>query len=90
LFDVPTVTREMLEYELTHDESAYGYLDYVMFGIRKMFGIQVKDASGKICSEKCNDNLWAGGVTTPFEPEDAPPSPCDLLKWAEGNLNEVS
>jgi hypothetical protein len=89
-FEVDKVTRDYLEEELTTDHSPYGYLDYLLFGVRKILRLPAKNTHGKICSEKCNEDMWKCGVQTPWKPDEAPPSPCDLLEWAERNLNEVS
>jgi hypothetical protein len=85
LFDAPAhVTRDYLEEKLTSDENRYGVLDYLMFALRGIYhlvGKSTRNAGGKICSEMINDDIWACGGTTPWQPGDEPPSPCDILNW---------
>ncbi len=87
LFDSPTdVTREYLEEKLTSDENRYGVLDYLMFALRWLYhlvGKSTRNAGGVICSEMVNNDIWACGGTTPWQPGDAPPSPCDILHWLQ-------
>lgn len=84
-YDFPEVTREYLEYQLTHDNNTYGVIDYCMFLIRPIFHLVGKstiNAGGIICSEKINIDLWNCGVVTPFKITDEPPSPADLDKMS--------
>jgi hypothetical protein len=85
LFDAPgNVTREYLEGMLDSDESWYGVRDYVLFLFRPvfhLFGKSTPNAKGVICSEMLNNDIWACGGQTPWEPDDAPPSPCDLYRF---------
>lgn len=87
LFQVPggaKVTREYLEERLEVDSEVYGVRDYVRFGLRPFYhlvGATPPNASGIICSEMINDDIWRCGGVTPWKPEQAPPSPCDLLRW---------
>lgn len=85
LFDIPEVTREYLEMKNLSDDTLYGYLDYLLFGLRwfyHLIGKPTRNAGGMICSEMTNIDLWNSGVITPWKPEDAPPSPCDIFKWS--------
>ena len=89
LFDVPEVTREYLEHQLTHEESIYGFLEYSLFLVRPiyhLFGKSTRNAGGLICSEKCNNDMRNCGVWTPWEKSDAPPSPCDLYRFMMGRV----
>lgn len=85
LFDVPEVTRDYLERMLSTDDSTYGWIDYLLFGLRPLYhllGRSTRNAGGVICSEMVNNDLRACGVATPWDEFDAPPSPCDLYRWA--------
>ncbi|ADE10490.1 hypothetical protein [Sideroxydans lithotrophicus] len=88
LFDAPgKVTVEYLEEKLTSDENVYGFVDYLLFSLRWLYhlvGKSTRNAGGKICSETINDDIWECGGETPWKPGDAPPSPCDLLRWLMG------
>lgn len=87
LFDVPEVTRDYLESRLTTDEARYGWRDYLLFLLRPLYhlvGKSTRNAGGVICSEMVNADIWACGGTTPWRPQDPPPSPCDLVRWAVG------
>lgn len=87
LFDVPEVTRDYLERMLSTDDSTYGWIDYLLFGLRPiyhLFGRSTRNAGGIICSEMINNDLRACGVSTPWDEFDAPPSPCDLYRWTVG------
>jgi len=84
LFDQSNVTREFLEGKLTSDENRYGFVDYMLFAVRKLYhlvGKNTRNAGGKICSESLNDDIHECGGFTPWLPADAPPSPCDILQW---------
>ncbi len=84
LFDFPEVTRELMEYKLTHDTTHYGVVDYILFGFRWVYhllGKPTRNAKGKICSEITNEDLIDSGVITPWKKTDAPPSPCDIYMW---------
>ncbi len=84
MFDFPLVTREYLEERLTRDNTIYGWRDYALFGFKwlyKLIGKPVPNINGKICSETNNEDLVVCGYETPWRLEDAPPSPCELLKW---------
>lgn len=84
LFAVPEVTREYLERKLETDGQTYGWLDYLLFGLRPLYhlvGRSTRNSGGVICSEMVNDDIWDCGGQTPFRPGDAPPSPCDLYRW---------
>lgn len=89
LYDVPgNVTREYLEDQLTEDESSYGYLDYILFGIRPLFhlfGKSTRNAKGVICSEMIIKDIHATGGQTPFSLKKNIPSPCDLYRWVKPN-----
>jgi hypothetical protein len=85
LFDAPAnVTSAYLESQLETDKARYGVLDYCLFALRPiyhLFGRSTRNADGVICSEMLNNDIWACGGTTPFHPDAAPPSPCDLYRW---------
>lgn len=85
LFDVPQVTHQYLEHMLSTDDSTYGWVDYLLFGLRPiyhLFGRSTRNAGGVICSEMVNNDMRANRVDTPWDEFDAPPSPCDLFRWA--------
>lgn len=87
LYDFPEVTKEFLEYQLTNDNSTYGFYDYILFALRPiyhLFGKSTVNAHGQICSEKCANDLRNCGVKVPWMPTDPPPSPADLYRWAQG------
>lgn len=85
LFDAPgNVTVEYLERMLDIDEATYGWRDYLLFALRPiyhLFGRSTRNAGGVICSEMINIDIWNCGGTTPWNPIDLPPSPCDLYGW---------
>jgi len=83
-FDVPAVTREFLEHQLSTDAATYGWRDYLLFGLRPLYhllGRSTRNVGGVICSEMVNNDLLACGVATPWAQDAPPPSPCDLLRW---------
>lgn len=85
LFNAPAVvTVAYLEAQLTSDENRYGFSDYLLFALRPLYhllGKSTRNAGGVICSEMVNNDIWACGGKTPWQPGDAPPSPCDLYGW---------
>jgi hypothetical protein len=84
LFDIPGITKEFLEKKLEEDESTYGFMDYIMFGLRPiyhLFGKSTVNAGGVICSEMINNDVWEIGGTTPWPLDTPPPSPCDWYNW---------
>ena len=87
LYDAPAnITAEYLEEKLTSDENRYGVFDYLLFALRPLYhvlGKSTRNAGGLICSEMVNNDLWACDGSTPWHPDDAPPSPCDLFRWME-------
>jgi len=85
IVEFPQVTKEYLESRLTEDESVYGILDYLLFGLRPIyhfFGVSTRNNGGVICSEMCSNDLSECNVTNPFRASREPPSPVDLYKWA--------
>ena len=90
MYDAPvTITREYLEDSLTRDGSRYGVLDYLLFALRPLFhlvGRSTRNAGGVICSEMVNGDIWATGGETPWRPDGAPPSPCDLYRWLQSRF----
>lgn len=83
-YDFPNVTTKYLEEQLSSDESTYGWIDYLLFGLRPFYhliGRSTPNAKGTICSEMINADLLACGYHTPWSPLDAPPSPGDLSDW---------
>lgn len=88
-FDVPEVTREFLEEKLSTDDSVYGWRDYLLFALRPvyhLFGKSTRNAGGVICSEMTNIDMVESDIETPWPIDSAPPSPCDQIKWASGNV----
>lgn len=88
LFDFPNVTQGYLENQLTNDSTRYGVLDFLLFSVRKFYhvtGRPTRNAEGKICSDEQNQHLRECGYGTPWTLDQAPPSPCDLFKWATAN-----
>lgn len=84
LYDFPQVTREYLEFQLTMDNTSYGWKDYILFALKPIyhfFGKSTRNANGVICSEMCNIDMILCGVHTPFKLDDAPPSPADMYHW---------
>lgn len=65
-------------------EVSYGTLDVLMYPV---FQALRWNGPGTHCTEWCNDVMWWHGMRTPWNPLDAPPSPCAMLKWASLNLN---
>lgn len=56
----------------------YGVLDVLLYVPAKWLRINLP---GDHCSEAINDILRLCGEETPWTMFDAPPSPCELLKW---------
>lgn len=87
LFDAPPgITVEYLEYKLKTCNARYGVADYLLFSLRPFYhllGKSTRNASGKICSEILNDDVWETGGTTPWTSDVAPPSPCGLYEWKQ-------
>ena len=69
------ITAGDLDYWLDTDEDWYGVLDYLAFGIRKMFPRFKGSYKGAICSEKVEQILKAHGWLSPFVNV---PSPTDF------------
>lgn len=92
LFEFPEVTREHLELMLTVDGRTYGWLDYLLFALRPLYhlvGKSTRNVDGVICSEMINEDARACGVKTPWDEFEAPPSPCDLYRWAVSHRVET-
>lgn len=88
-FDVPEVSSDYLNAMLEHDDSTYGWKDYLLFAIRPLchlFGMSTINAGGVICSEMINIDMRANGVKTPWKLDDEPPSPCMLYVWMKGRV----
>lgn len=84
LFEIPEITDTYLEFQLTHDTSKYGYVDYLLFALRPLYhlvGLSTRNVGGQICSEMCNIDMLNNGVKTPFRATDESPSPADLHRW---------
>ena len=81
LIDCPApVTREYLERKLATDTSTYGWMDYLLFGLRPLFhlfGQSTINAGGVICSEMVYEDLRECGWPHEFFEV---PSPADLEK----------
>lgn len=79
LADCPVpVTAEYLDHKLDTDNSTYGYVDYLLFGLRWFYhlvGKSTRNAGGVICSEMVADDLAACGWRKRFREV---PSPADL------------
>lgn len=79
LVDCPVnVTAEYLDHLLDTDNSRYGVIDYLLFGLRPiyhLFGKSTRNASGVICSEMVADDMIACGWEHKFVEV---PSPADL------------
>ena len=84
-FESPVViTKDYLESMV--GKRRYGIFDVVLFGPAKMLGFNLP---GDHCTEALNDDIWFHGGRTPWTPYEAPPSPCEMLKWASQILKEV-
>jgi hypothetical protein len=63
----------------------YGWMDYILFALRPLYhliGKSTRNADGWICSEMCNVWWWRKRHEgTPFDLDDAPPSPADFERW---------
>lgn len=85
LYEVPNLTAADCEKFLKDDsEITYGWMDYVLFGIRPLyhlFGKSTRNAGGWICSEMCAVWLDRVGYLVPMSPV---PSPADLEEWIKG------
>lgn len=79
LADCPApVTAEYLDHQLDTDNSTYGYVDYLLFGLRWFYhlvGKSTRNAGGVICSEMVASDLAACGWRKRFYEV---PSPADL------------
>lgn len=76
LYECPVpLTHDDLEYWLDSDEDWYGVLDYMAFGIRKLFPSFKGSFKGAICSEKVEQILKWKGWESPFT---RVPSPTDF------------
>lgn len=64
-----------LEEWLDTDEAWYGVLDYLFFGVRKLFPSARGTFKGAICSEAVENILKSKGWVSPFT---ATPSPADF------------
>lgn len=72
------VTAEYLDHQLDTDESRYGMVDYLLFGLRwayHLVGKSTRNAGGVICSEMVAADLAANGWDWRFIEV---PSPADL------------
>lgn len=78
LYDCPVpLTHDDLERWLDTDEDWYGVLDYMAFGLRKLFPSFRGSFKGAICSEKVEQILKCNGWKSPFTNV---PSPADFEK----------
>lgn len=89
LIDTPVpITADYLDWKLDTDDSRYGVLDYMLFGMRPLFHLMGKstiNAGGIICSEMVIDDLKANGWHYTFKEV---PSPADL-ELAIGGRKEL-
>lgn len=72
------VSAEYLDHWLDTDEAEYGFVDYLLFGLRgiyHLFGQSTRNAGGVICSELVANDLMANGWAVRF---DEVPAPADL------------
>jgi len=69
--------------KILNDNTTYGILDYLWFGLRWFRAIEKKtrNQSGLICSEMVNQDLIAHGWNSPWGEKSAPPSPCDFAEY---------
>jgi hypothetical protein len=74
------ITREDLEHWLETDNAWYGVMDYLFFGIRKLFPGAKGTFKGVICSEAVENILKSKGWNSPFTNV---PSPTDFEKVLE-------
>lgn len=90
LVDCPApVFRAYLEHQLETDTSRYGVLDYLSFGLRRIFKRLRFNGKGVICSEMVAADLKAcGWVPPPGFPE--VPSPGDLEEALLGRRDAIS
>lgn len=89
LVDCPApVTYDHLEHKLETDENHYGFLDYLSFGIRRVFKRLRFNGKGLICSEMVLNDLKACGWTPPAGFPEVP-SPADLEKVLLGRRNAI-
>jgi len=80
IYKVPVdISEDYLIHRTLEQKEFYGFLDYLMFGIRCL-GIKLRfNGKGLICSEYINQVLWKFGYKTPWKPKiDSPPSPADF------------
>lgn len=81
LVGVPVnITWDYLYGKLKSDDNVYGSIDYMLFGLRKLyhlFGKSTPNAKGVICSEMVYNDLVANGWDKTFTEV---PSPADLEK----------
>lgn len=82
-FFVPPVCVDVTLLERLVGKRFYGVLDVLLYVPAKWLRINLP---GDHCSEVVNDTLRLCGARTPWKSHDAPPSPCELLKWAATNL----
>jgi hypothetical protein len=81
------LTKEDCEAFLKRDslDVRYGVMDYTLFALRglyHLFGKSTRNANGWICSEMVNNWLWRKtDKATAFDPELAPPSPADFVRF---------
>ena len=62
----------------------YSVGDYALFALRPLYtllGKQVPNLDGVVCSEIINNVERMHGHLTPWPEEDAPPSPCDWMRY---------
>lgn len=82
IYDCPVVIpEEYLIEEILERIYKYGFLDYILFGIRAL-GVKLTiDGEGIICSEHVNETLHKHGYKTPWNPDEPPPSPADFERF---------
>jgi hypothetical protein len=88
--DAPVeITAQYLDNKLDTDNSRYGVIDYLLFGLRgvyHLFGSYTRNAGGVICSEMVFNDLVANGWNKTFREV---PSPADLELALLGRLNAI-
>lgn len=86
LVDFPEVKADWLEHQLKVCEQRYGFVDYILFGLRPIFhwfGQSTRNAGGMICSEMIALDATYCDVEHPWtDPDAPPPSPADWYRWA--------
>jgi hypothetical protein len=76
-----TITAEYLDHMLDTDSATYGFVDYLLFGLRwayHLIGKSTRNAGGIVCSEMMTNDLQANAWSVRF-PEVASPADLELV-----------